>query len=168
MAKFDAGQIEKLEYDFTAYGGTAGVIREPNTKDVNKFFKRMKDMMKEVKGLQSIMSNVNLEDESEEAMKKLADATEQMPDVEEFQGKTMELIAELCGAQRYADDHEDEALRGTLNRESGSPPIAELENLPYRVLLQFNQWLMGEIRPKQTTPAGPSSSGGKGKQPSTT
>lgn len=156
MAKFDAGlAVEALEYDFTAYDGTEGEIREPSTGQVNRFFKDMKSMMKEVRALTQTakdLEGVNVEELSDEA---LAEAMTKVDEAEEgaavFQERTIECIAMLCGAER----EEDPRNEGEYVVLGGSPDIEELRRLPYRVLQAFSTWLVGEIRPKRDQPAGP-------------
>lgn len=145
MARFNAATaVETLDYDFTAFGGGEGVIPEPSTGAVNRFFKDMKKLIKEVKKLQKAMEDVNLENEDEVA--ELPDLDED-DSTSEFQEQTLVLIAELCGAKRDDD--------GELIKESGTPSFNDLEKLPYRVLQEFSKWLMESIRPKKTTPGGP-------------
>lgn len=148
MAKFDAGTaVERLEYDFTAYGGGAGNIHEPTTKDVNRFFKQMKGLMKDVNRLRSsaeAMEDVELENMDDDALaEKMASIDKAEEGASEFQGKTIEYLAELCGAKR---DEETGEVTG------GEPSIDDLRLLPYRVLQAFSAWLMEEIKPKRTTP----------------
>lgn len=160
MAKFDAADIEDLEYDFTKFGGGKGVIVEPSTKKVNKFFGSMRDMMKNVKELRGIVENADVE--TEEGINAIEQALEgdAIGQMEELQDQTMVLVAELCGAERENTDRGPNT--GEIIRQSGAPSLEDLEKLPYRVLLNFNQWLMGEIRPKATNAQPASSAGTKG------
>ena len=144
MAKFVPSEhVERLEYDFTEYGGSTGVIPEPSTGRVNGFFRDMKSMMREVSALQSLVKDLDVEEMSEEDMvAKMSQVEEAEAVGSEFQQRSMENLAILCGATRNDD--------GTI--EGGTPGVAEFELLPYRVLQAFSTWLMGEIRPKKETP----------------
>lgn len=148
MAKFNAGQaVEKLEYDFTDYGGSEGTIVEPSTKQVNHFFKSMKAMLKEVNRLQAATKDIDVENMDDEAMaehmSKIDEATE---GADTYQTIMVENIAVLCGAERVEDEDGSYTIKG------GAPSFEELDRLPYRVLQAFSKWLMGEIQPKKTTP----------------
>lgn len=149
MAKFVPSQhVERLEYDFTEYGGGEGVITEPSTGKVNGFFKDMKSMMKEVSALSQVAKDLEVEDMSDEQMiEKMSKVDEAEAQGSEFQRRSIENIAVLCGAERV--EQED----GSFVVVGGSPNMEDLEKLPYRVLQAFSTWLMGEIRPKRTTPA---------------
>lgn len=136
MARFDAATaVEELEWDFTKYGGKTGVIPEPQTKQVNDFFKSMKAMVREVKQISKntpalSLDADNLSEEDMEALSDQIDASGQI--AEEYQQRTRELLAELC---------------------SNSPNAEDLAVLPQRVLAAFSTWLVGELRPKQQAPA---------------
>lgn len=157
MAKFDAGlAVEKLEYDFTAYGGGAGDITEPSTGAVNRFFKQMKRMVKDVKALQSLAEQVELEEMTDEDV---VNAIDNMDEAEAgtsaMQAAMIKNLAELCGGVR--EEHKVEDGDGLVIRTDevvvgGSPSFDDLNGLPYRVLQAFSTWLMAEIQPKRTTP----------------
>lgn len=147
MAKFDARTaVEALEYDFEAYGGRKGMINEPSTGRVNDFFADMKSLMKEVSAMQATAKDLQIEEIDEEH---LAEKMDQISEAEgqaaDFQSKSVEYLAILCGAAR---DEE------TGKVEGGAPSVDDLNCLPFRVLQAFTQWLMGEIRPKKERPAG--------------
>lgn len=155
MAKFNAATaVDTLDWDFTAFDGGEGVISEPSTGDVNRFFKNMKKMMKDVKALQKNVRSLEEFSDVEEMSDE--DVTAQMGKIdeaelgaEEFQRRTMECLAELCGAKWVTNAEnldESDILVG------GSPSLEQLQTLPYRHLQAFSEWLMGEIRPKKTTP----------------
>lgn len=149
MAKFIPAEfVEKLEYDFTDYGGKAGEISEPSTGQVNTFFRRMKAMFKEVKSLQKLAErdDLNVEEMSEEQMSALMDKVDEAADAaSEIQQRTMENLAELCGAKWEGEDDERKLV-------GGSPTLGELEQLPYRVLQAFSRWLIAELQAKRETP----------------
>lgn len=157
MAKFiPSEQIELLEYDFAEYGGGAGVIHEPSTGDVNRFFKSMKGLMKDVKQLQAAAKNLDKIDSIEEMSDaELAESIGQVDEVESqaagFQARTLENLAQLCGA-RWELVEIDEGTEKVQVLVGGAPSYDDLERLPYRVLQAFSSWLMAAIRPKKTTP----------------
>jgi hypothetical protein len=152
MAKFvPSDHVEALEFDFTEYGGREGRITEPTTGSVNKFFKNMKNMVKEVNALQREVGIDADTDEikemtDEEVAAQVAAMDESEAKIGKFQVRTIENIAELCGAVREVDEDGNERVVG------GSPSVDDLTLLPYRVLQAFSTWLMGEIKPKKTTP----------------
>lgn len=134
MAKFNAGvAVEKLEYDFTDFGGKEGVVPEPSIAQTNAFFKNMKGLVKNVKSLKSGLGDLELEELSDDDMiDQMGKVDELEAEVSEFQAKSIEYLAELC---------------------SHTPSVDELSALPYRVLQAFSTWLVQEIQPKRTTPA---------------
>jgi hypothetical protein len=132
MSKFDAGiAVERLEYDFTAFGGTAGVIPEPSTGTVQTFFDTLQALASEIRGKMAGVEGKDLEEISEE---EAADVVAQMDDniAGEYQTKMNAAIAELCG---------------------GTPSLEEISGLPFRVLGAFTQWLTGELNPNRTPAA---------------
>lgn len=157
MAKFVPSEhVESLEFDFTEYGGRSGPITEPTTKTVNQFFKNMKNLMKEVKSLQRNLKDLNIEEMDEEALAEhVGKVDESTANTEDFQRKTVEYLAELCGGVREAQevtDGDDNVIRVNSVVVGGSPSVDDLSALPYRVLQAFSQWLMEQIKPKGTTP----------------
>lgn len=127
MAKFDAATaVEDLEYDFTKYGGGAGVIPEPSTGAVNQFFAQMRILLNEAKGLMP-----NAEQNEEMSPEEMAETLEGMDDTmakaAEFQGRSAAAISALC---------------------SGEPSTEDLEKLPLRVSREFTKWLVRQINPK--------------------
>lgn len=161
MAKFDAGKaVERLEYDFTEYGGGVGIVKEPSTGAVNAFFRNMKAMMKEVGTLQKTVQGLRVEelgDEEDVDAEQLAEQMSKMDEAEagatKYQSKTIEYLAELCGAEREEiRDDDDNVIR--VDIVGGSPSMEDLSRLPYRVLQAFSTWLIGEISPKKKGPGG--------------
>lgn len=158
MAKFvPSEQIELLEFDFTEYGGGSGVIHEPSTGDVNRFFKAMKGLLKDVKKLQvSAKSLDNVDSIEEMSDDELAESLGQVDEVESqtagFQAKTLENLAQLCGARWELVESPIEGEDKIQVLIGGSPSYDDLERLPYRVLQAFSSWLMAAIQPKKTTP----------------
>ena len=153
MTKFIAAEaVEKLEYDFTEFGGGTGVIPEPSTGAVNQFFKDTKKMIREVRALQQTAESLNVEGMTEqevaEQIGKIDEATE---GATQMQSAMVENIAILCGADRF-ETKDDDGNVIESHVEGGSPTFEELNRLPHRVLQAFSQWLMDQIRPKKTTP----------------
>jgi hypothetical protein len=134
MSKFDAGTaIEALEFDFTAYGGSEGVIPEPSSGSVKTYFRSMKDLAKEArkfKGIADSLGNVDdlTDDEISERMASIEEAEEGADQLADMQKRA---LADLC---------------------SGTPSYEELGQLPYRVFQAFNRWLVSEINPKKEAP----------------
>jgi hypothetical protein len=159
MAKFDAGSaVETLDYDFTAYGGGEGVIPEPSTKKVNQYFNEIKAIAKDVKSLQAQAKSVeNIEEFSDEDAMEALDSVDMdalQDQATDFQMRMVEALVVLCGGEWVDNEPDSEGKSDGLKHvEGGSPSLEDLENLPYRVLQAFNQWLMEQIRPKRTTPA---------------
>jgi hypothetical protein len=157
MAKFNAATaVDTLDWDFSAFNGGEGTISEPTTGDVNRFFKNMKKMMKDVKALQNSVRgleefSVDEEMSDEQVTEQMSRIDEAELGAEQFQQRTIECLAELCGAKWVTSAQEmDEKAPPRL--VGGSPSLEQLQVLPYRHLQAFSTWLMGEIRPKKTTP----------------
>ena len=121
MAKFDAAQaVEALEYDFTKYGGTAGVIPEPTDTLLNGFFQAQRDTLK-VLGVTDASQLRNRETMMQVMANLPEDAMEKMGEL------SMESIATLC---------------------QGTPALEEIRKLPPRVRNAFMGWLMGHFSPE--------------------
>lgn len=158
MAKFDAGTaVEKLEYDFSAFGGGIGDIQEPTTGQVSYFFKEMKKMIKEVRALTKGAGEADDSEMSDEEMAEhIAKMDENAKGAEQYQEQSVELIAELCGAKWVDKPNVDQPSEGpeVIHQvlEGGAPSLAELQALPHRHLQAFSTWLIAEISPKKGTP----------------
>lgn len=133
MAGFDAGTaVEGLEFDFSAYGGPKGVIPEPSTKTINQYFKDLKAIFAETKGIRE----------------RLADLPE---------GEADQALSEMLGGGEVdlddlGDHLTNRLLQATADLCSGYPSFKDIQALPFRVQQAFNAWLAGELRPKGTTP----------------
>lgn len=154
MAKFTpSDHVERLEFDFEEYGGGSGTIPEPSTKRVNQFFANMKALFKNARELMKNaeeMGEIKIEEMSQEDVTKVMGTVDEATSATaEFQERTLEALAELCGA-----DWENQGTEESPNMVlvGGSPNLEQLQTLPYRVMQAFSQWLLGEIRPKATTP----------------
>lgn len=154
MAKFNAATaVESLDWDFTAFGGGEGVVPEPSTKRINTFFAEIRALAKDARelrgqaeGLSQVEESDDLTDEQmDEVLGSMDEATAKAVD---FQQRSVEAIAALCGADwvESGDYHEDGTPKLVL--KGGSPSLDQLETLPYRVLQEFTRWITDEIRPK--------------------
>ena len=150
MAKFNAATaVERMEYDFTEYGGGEGVIPEPTTQAVNEFFsearaimKRAKELQARVQGDRAEVSDLNNE-EAIEALSNLADEAGDLTN--QVQDDMARAISILCGAQWVGEN-------GSATLVGGSPTADQLKTLPFRVMQAFSTWIMEEIRPKKVAP----------------
>jgi hypothetical protein len=134
MSKFNAGAaVEKLEYDFTDYGGSEGIIPEPSSGAVKAYFRSMKDLAKEARKFKGIADSLGEVDDLDD--EQLADRMSTIEEAEEGADQLAEMqkraLAELC---------------------SNKPTFDEIEALPYRVFQAFNRWLVAEIAPKKEAP----------------
>lgn len=149
MAKFDsATAVELLEFDFSKHGGSKGEVQEPTTGQVNRFFGEMRQVIHEVRGMQGKTADLgtSMEDLTEEEIaERMAAIEEATEGAEHYQQRTVELLAQLCGAE-WTDDGEDARVL-----VGGSPSYEDLSKLPYRVLQAFSRWMVESIRPKETT-----------------
>lgn len=160
MAKFNAGAaVEKLQYDFTDFNGPEGDIMEPSTGRVNAYFDGMKALMKDVNTLRKSAGeepdfDSMTEEDMAEAVGKMDEATAQVGD---YQRRSVQLLAHLCGGEweeQKVEDADGNVLRTDQIVVGGSPDFETLNDLPFRVLSAFTQWLIQEIRPNQKAPAG--------------
>jgi len=129
--KFNAGeQVERLDWDFKAFGGGEGTVPEPSTGAVNHFFKQIKEMAQGMREMREAGAKIESGELSEE---EAADEIAQMSDdvLETYIGQLNKALAELC---------------------QDSPNEEQLGKLPYRVQTAFMQWLMGQFRPEQQGP----------------
>lgn len=132
MAKFDAATaVEAMEYDFTAYGGSEGIIPEPTTGQMNDFMVGMRRVLAEARALQKSDAQTDKDPNemtAEELGEFMDNMEENMAHAAEFNGKIVALTAEFC---------------------SGTPSADELSKLPMRVMRAFSKFLMNEINPKE-------------------
>lgn len=136
MAKFDAAvAVEAIEYDFTAYGGSEGIVPEPTTGQMNDFMVGMRRVLAEARNVQGEQQDDRKpEDMSAEELGEMMDSMEEnMAHAQEFNKKVIALTAEFC---------------------SNTPSAEELERLPLRVMRAFSKFLMNEINPKEEGEAG--------------
>jgi hypothetical protein len=142
--------VEALDFDFEGIGtGAKGTIAEPSTGLVNGYMKNMKDLMREANNMRRRAEGLSEESDEEisdeDLEKRMAEMDELEAEAIDFQQRSTEHLAVLCGAQY---DEESQTFSG------GSPTLEDLQSLPYRHLQAFTQWLTGEIRPKKDRPAG--------------
>lgn len=115
---FDAGKyVDVLDYDFTAFGGSKGVVPEPSDKVLLRF----QDSMR--KGLVDfgVSDDVDVTDNT----------------------AVMAIIAKLPADQleRFMEMQVD-ALAAFCQ---GTPTLTELQTMPVRVRNAFAGWLMGKF-----------------------
>jgi hypothetical protein len=121
---FDASTIvEELDYDFTKFGGKKGKIPEPSDEQIAALYAGMDKLVKEVAG-----EHVKLPDNP--SAEDLVIALNQLTLGESYRpmldGMT-QLYADVC---------------------SGTPSVAELNQLPPRIRGLFFQWVAKELRPE--------------------
>jgi hypothetical protein len=138
-----ADAVKALDYDFRPFVDAHGVIPEPSTDRVERFFKDLRQMANEVRSLMGVAEKVQ---DGEISDQDAADVVASMDDstIANMQEHLIDAVAGLCGGDR--DDEGNWIKDGTPTREQ----IAEL---PYRVLATFNAWIGGELRPEQPKPA---------------
>lgn len=151
MAKFDAATaVELLEYDFTKFGGTKGEVQEPTTGQVNAFFAEMRLVIQEVRAMQGKTGDMGGSTDGmseEEIADRMAAIEEASEGAQHYQTRTVELIAQLCGAEWQDQGEDARVLVG------GAPSFDDVSRLPYRILQAFSKWMVESIRPKEETPA---------------
>lgn len=113
---FNAGDYGRLRYDFTDYGGVTGIIPEPSDDLINEFQEDYRALARRY--------GVDIGDEAPaeevtEAINK-ADQT----DMRKAQAELAELSAKLC---------------------SNSPDADQILQIPFRIRMRFNAWLLGQI-----------------------
>lgn len=131
MTGFNAATaVEAMDYDFTAFGGSKGIIPEPSTKAVKQFFDALQAIAAEVRPL---MEKAQAAEKGELSNEDISELMAAMDDdlVEKQQDRIIDAVADLCG---------------------GFPPRDEIANLPYRVLGAFNAWIGAQIRPEARRP----------------
>ncbi|AWY07506.1 hypothetical protein SEA_LAZERLEMON_23 [Streptomyces phage LazerLemon] len=123
MAGFDASTaVEPMEYDFTAYEGSKGVVPEPSTKEMQVFQREFAKVMRKGQALEIS------DDEAMKLSEKQFDKLQK--DAEAIGEELDELIAGLC--------------KGTPSRE-------DVAKLPFRVKTAFSKWLMEQFAPEGGT-----------------
>lgn len=126
MAGFVAADaVEAMEYDFTGFGGSAGVIPEPSTDGLEKFQEAMRVATSKI--------GITIKDTSAETLAASLD----------------ELSGAGTGAARSVRDAMIEAVAVFCQQ---TPSAADLDRLPFRVFQAFVGWLLGCFRPEAETP----------------
>jgi len=115
---FDAGKfVDVLDYDFTAFGGSKGVVPEPSDKVLLRFQDSMRKGLVEF----GITDAIDITDNAV-VMRIIAKLpAEQMSQFLEMQ---VDALAEFC---------------------QGTPTLTELQTMPVRVRNAFAGWLMGKF-----------------------
>lgn len=125
--KFDAGVFGSLRYDFTAYGGVAGIIPDPSDTQIDHFLTEQREMMEELG-----MDDDDKDPESiNEAMEKSGDF-----DISKHQRRMVGMVSQLC---------------------SGSPAEDEIMALPFRVRQSFLIWIQRSLLDPEAQAAGTTS-----------
>lgn len=130
MGKFDAkDSVDQMEYDFTAFGGSAGVIPEPTNDQIRKYQQAMIRIWKPAAELAAAQSADTGKTDAER-LREAVELTEAAMDEGTDQDQVQEFLVELA----------------TLC--SNTPSLEDLNKLPYRVRLAFQAWILGELTPK--------------------
>lgn len=121
---FNAGTaVDPMEYDFTAYGGTIGVVPEPSQKAFRAYTRKLTSLMAQFK---EVGDAADKEDITAKELEVVNDKAEKLSD--EFDA----IVSELC---------------------QNKPAAEEVALLPYRVKVAFSKWLQEEFRPEAETSA---------------
>lgn len=130
MPAFDAGRVvEKLEYDFRAFEGGAGVIPEPSDKQLGEF----------MEGLKKIATDVQ----------KLVPDVDGMPD--NPTPADVEVLLDKVDADTYVTVMEQMAgLHADL--ASGKPAKADILRVPPRIRMLFYSWFQGQVMNPEPLP----------------
>lgn len=138
MPSFNAGSVvDPLDYDFTAFNGSKGVIAEPTDAQVGDFMQGLRDLLKEAREITGAagidMSQATIED--------LGVALDQLDSemYQDFNRKQGRLHAGLCGAQ---------------------PTYEDIMAVPVRIRNLFFAWLQQNVMNPEVK-----SSGGKAPTP---
>lgn len=132
MAGFDAGAaVEKLSYDFTAFGGGKGDIPEPSPEQVASFWAELIGALTRHAGHKAVVAK---DGESEEARDERLrqEVIEGKHRSIETIARRRELVSELC---------------------SGTPSVDDLCKLPARVLAAFEAYIQEALSPEASSTA---------------
>jgi hypothetical protein len=150
VPKFSGSSIGgKVEYDFSEWGGPAGVVEEPSRIAVKRF----------MQGAQQVFKDLGLRDDKEDedgedsiSPNDLVETMNEIDDEEVFDKLTEGLLGEiamLCGAKRIERETPSEVggemPTTEVTYEGGSPSYAVLTALPYRPFMGFFGYLMENI-----------------------
>jgi len=115
---FDAGKfVDVLDYDFTAFGGTKGVVPEPSDKVLLQFQDSMRKGLVEF----GVAQDVDVTDNAA-VMAIIAKLPPEQ--LERFMEMQVDALAAFC---------------------QGAPTLEELSTMPVRVRNAFAGWLMGKF-----------------------
>lgn len=130
MGKFDAGTaVEAMEYDFTKYGGGAGIIPEPSGDVLDEFMQALAASMSTV---QDVTNLGEIDTTDGEAVAAALAAIKDQDTIKQVDDELTELVARLTQGQPSADD---------------------IATLPFRVKQAFIGWLVGQLNPQAEAPA---------------
>lgn len=117
---FDAGVFGSLRYNFTAFGGVAGIIPDPSDELLDAFNKGYRDLLKEYGVTEDGEEIEDSEVPDLDELEKRADK----PTFVQQQQDVVKLIAELC---------------------QDSPSEEQIMKLPFRVRQKFVVWLQRQL-----------------------
>lgn len=103
MPSFNAGSVvDPLDYDFTAFNGSKGVIAEPTDAQIGDFMQGLRDLLKEAREITGAAGI----DTAEATLEDLGVALDQLDSemYQDFNRKQAVLHAGLCGAQPTYED----------------------------------------------------------------
>lgn len=132
MPAFNAGAVvEKLEYDFRAFEGGAGIIPEPSDRLLGEFMEGLKRIATDVQKLIPDMDDVpdNPTPADVEVLLDKVDADTYV--------RVMEVMADLHAALA-----------------SGTPSRDDILRVPPRIRMLFYGWFQGQVMNPELLPAG--------------
>jgi hypothetical protein len=124
MAFNAATVVEKMDWDFTAFGGEKGTIPEPSQDAVEAYQKEVTEAVKDIQGLPGAQSDFTME-ELNALMSSMGEV-----DFHKIASDVKDAIAKLCQNQ---------------------PSREQLDLLPYRIFQAFQQWLQAELSPESSS-----------------
>lgn len=132
MGKFNAATaVEPMEFDFTAFGGGAGIIPEPSQGALETFFDDMANVQKEFSPALSKMKDLDTANLSDE---------EKMQAIE-----SVDIKGQLAALNRAIGDAIERLTGGAVTSN-------DVAALPFRVQQAFVDWITSELRPEKKAP----------------
>jgi hypothetical protein len=127
-----ATAVPGLAYDFTAHGGSKGIIPEPSDVDLKEFGKALAEMASEV-----------LDDEEGEES---GENGEEKPKPSR--------VERIRDAIAMTEELNEKGLAAIVAVCHGTPPREEITALPGRIQRAFSGWLVGKLLDPQLPNAG--------------
>lgn len=118
---FDASAYGTLRYDFKKWGGVQGIIPDPSDEQIEAFLRRLRDIAREFGD--DTADDVDIEDASAEQLTAMLEDDTGLR-LADAQKAIAEAVSELC---------------------QGSPDVAQLLQLPFRVRQGFLGWLQRKL-----------------------